>query len=183
MIAFLYLLTIVVANLVTLIFLPTRIGILVIPPSSYFMGFTFILGNLLQDKVGNRKSKYFIWIGLVLSALICFLLQFSQSVVIASGIAFIVSQLASNSIYRYFQRTKIPKSNKDSLFIASAIGSLLDVILFVVLGLSPIGINSVRGFDIILAIVSQFFVQTILQYLATLFLSRFKAGGKYESKA
>lgn len=169
----LYLITIVVANLSTVMFNPTVIGILVIPPSAYFMGFTFILGNLIQDKFGTKVSRICIWLGLVLSSIMCFVLDFSQFIVIASALAFLVSQYVTNILYKLLSKT-----SKNANLTSSLIGSVLDVTLFVTIGLSPIGINTVPWNQLIFAIVGQLIVQTLLQLIASKLLDKFYKGGK-----
>ena len=168
----LYLLTIVVSNVVTVIIPPTDLGILVIPPSAYFMGFSFIFGNLLQDRYGKGVSRWFIWVGLAISAVLFQLLELSQVVIVASSIAFLVSQFLSNFLYDLFK--KLPISNH-AMLLSSVIGSLVDVTLFVTIGLSPLGLNVLQGINILLAIVGQFIVQTILQIIAKKLLFKFYA--------
>lgn len=170
MLVILYLLTIIIANLVTVIFPPTHLGFIVIPPSAYFMGFTFILSNLLQDKYGASKSRGLVWTGVLLSALLFAVLQFSQSIVIASGVAFLVSQFVNTFLYDKLKHTRI----KDyALLTSSVISSLLDVSIFVIIGLSPLGLGVLHGIDVVLAIVGQFAVQTILQVIAKKLLNSF----------
>lgn len=163
----LYIALIVISNMVTIWFKPISIGPILVPPSSWFMGFTFLLINLISTKESKLWTSSLIWVGLGITSSICFTQQLSQSIVIASGVAFIVSQYISNLLFDNFK-----KGYNDSFlnFICSSLGSLIDAALWIVLGLSPLGIGSVLWSGVIWAILGQVIVQSILQRAALVFI-------------
>ena len=161
--AILYFIVGILATLVTIWFKPLDLGIIVIPPSSWVMGLTFLLITLIVEKYGNKVASKMIWIMLALTSIICFLLGYSQVLVVASGVAFILGQFSTKLLYELTNR---------SLF-SSMIGSLIDAIFWILLGLSPIGIGSVPWDMFIFAIIGQVLVQFIMQWLANLVHDRF----------
>ena len=78
--------------------------------------------------------------------------------VLASGVAFVAGQFATKSLYNF---------TKHSL-ISSMIGSMIDAIIWIFLGLSPIGIGSVPWDMFIFAVAGQVIIQFIMQWLANL---------------
>ena len=164
----LYLAIIVIANVLTVAIPPVSILGLLVPTSSWFMGFTFILGNKMVKEKGSKYSNTAIALGLVLSAIACYVLGYAQSIVIASGVAFTVSQLAGTYLYKGLQSIDVRRSNE----ISSMTGSFIDVVLFVVIGLSPLGTNAVSWIHIPNAVAGQLIVQLTLQYIAIRILSR-----------
>lgn len=174
--AILYIVLVVVANLVTIFYKPTILLGLVVPPSSWFMGFTFLLINLISKYESKRFTGSLIWIGLGLTSLICFVQSLPQSIVVASGLAFVISQWLSNFLFKYWRR----KSVGDRIAVtpswinpsASFIGSTVDATIWIILGLSPLGIGSVSWGEVPLAVLGQVIVQGILQLIANKFLQR-----------
>ena len=154
--AILYFIVGILATLVTVRFKPLDLGIIAIPPSSWVMGFTFLLITLIAEKYGNQVASKMIWILLVLTSIICFILGYSQMLVLASGVAFVAGQFATKFIYNI---------TKHSL-LSSMVGSLIDAIIWILLGLSPIGIGSVPWSMFIYAVAGQILIQFIMQFLA-----------------
>lgn len=83
--------------------------------------------------------------------------------VIASGVAFVVGQFCTKGFYTY----GIERS------ISGIMGSIIDAAIWIVLGLSPIGVNTVSWSIVPYAIVSQVVVQVILQYIAGRLYSKY----------
>lgn len=156
--ALLYFLVGILATLVTVWFKPLDLGIIAIPPSSWVIGFSFLLITLIAEKYGNQVASKMIWILLALTSIICFILGYSQMLVLASGVAFVAGQFATKSLYNF---------TKHSL-ISSMIGSMIDAIIWILLGLSPIGIGSVPWDMFIFAVAGQVIIQFIMQWLANL---------------
>lgn len=152
----LYLLVGVLGTLVTVWFKPLQVAGLAIPPSSWLMGFSFLLITLIQDKYGNSVSSKMIWILLTITAGICLLLNYTMMLVIASGVAFVVGQFCTKGLYTY-------GVNRSA---SGIIGSIVDATIWIVLGLSPIGVGTVSWSVIPSAVVGQVIVQVILQYIA-----------------
>ena len=161
--AILYFIAGILATLVTVWFKPLDLGLIVIPPSSWLMGLTFLLITLIAEKYGDKVASKMIWILLALTSIICFLLGYSQMLVIASGVAFVAGQFATKFLY----------SLTDNSLTSSMTGSMIDAIIWILLGLSPIGIGSVPWDMFIFAVVGQVLVQFIMQWLANLVHDRF----------
>lgn len=161
--AILYFTAGILATLVTVWFKPLDLGIIAIPPSSWVMGFTFLLISLITEKYGTKVASKMIWILLALTSIICFWLGYSQMLVIASGVAFVTGQFATKFLY----------SLTDNSLTSSMTGSMIDAIIWILLGLSPIGIGSVPWSMFIFAVVGQVVVQFIMQWLANLVHDRF----------
>lgn len=53
-----YLLSIVVANVVTAAFAPLQFGMFIVPMGTLFVGATFIFRDLVQNKYGRKKRIY-----------------------------------------------------------------------------------------------------------------------------
>ena len=163
----LYVALVVISNLVTIYFKPVTILGLVVPPSSWFMGFTFLLINLISSTRSKRFSGSLIWIGLAITSIICFAQNLSQAIVVASSLAFIVSQKLSNFLFRYWTSKTNPNGlNPNQSWInpvSSFIGSTTDAAIWIILGLSPLGIGSVSWIEVPSAILGQVIVQGVLQ--------------------
>ena len=159
---FLYILTILVSNIGIVLLPSVELGALIIPPSSYFFGFTFIISNLIQDKYGAERSKHAILYGLGVSLVMFMLLKFSVSIVIASGVAFYISQYCATVLY-----SRVKDTWKNANLKTSLIGSVIDVTIFLTLGLSPLGIGKIAWSGLFMAIVGQLLVQCTIQFIAS----------------
>lgn len=159
---FLYILTILVANIGTVVLPSITIGALIIPPSSYFFGFTFLISNAIQDKHGAKASKAAIWYGLGFSFVLFLLLKFSVIIVIASGLAFFISQYIATVLY-----SKVKDKWKSANIKTSLIGSVIDIGIFITLGLSPLGIGKIPWSGLFMAILGQLLVQCSIQIIAS----------------
>lgn len=152
----LYMLVGILGTLVTVWFEPLTLGPLTIPPSSWLMGFSFLLITLIQDAHGEKISGQMIWILLALTALICISLNYTLMLVFASGAAFLVGQFTTKMLYTF----------GTSRTASSMIGSVVDVGIWIFLGLSPIGIGTVPWEKFFQAVLGQVLVQLILQGIA-----------------
>lgn len=162
-----YLLSIVVANVVTAKFAPLQLGLFIVPMGTLLIGATFILRDLVQNKYGRAKTYLFIFTALILSALVSFMLGDTLLIVAASAISFVVSETADTEIY---SRLKLPMAWR--VFYSGIVGGLLDSVLFVVIGLSPLGANILPWEAIPAAITGQVIVKTIIQLLGALVLKQ-----------
>lgn len=154
----LYLVGIVTANVVTASFLPFQFGPFLVPYGTFFIGFTFIFRDLVQNKYGRKKTYYIIFVALVLSALLSAYLGDTLWVVLASAISFIFSESMDTEIY-----TRLKKPMHVRIFISGLFGGTIDSSLFVLIGLSPLGIGSVPWEAVPNAIIGQIIVKTVLQ--------------------
>lgn len=152
----LYLLVGIFGTLVTVWFLPLNIGPLTVPPSSWLMGFSFLLITLIQDHYGPKVSGKMIWILLFLTALLCISLNYTLMLVLASGVAFVAGQYVTKGLYTFGVRRSL----------SSMIGSVVDVGIWVFLGLSPLGVNTVPWDLYFQTVLGQVLVQLVLQGIA-----------------
>lgn len=116
-----YILTIVLANLaITLVGpVPVAPGLLA-PAGVYFAGLAFTLRDLLQDRLGRRWTVAAILIGAALSALL------SPSLALASGAAFLLSELADFAVYTPLKK----RSWLGAIVLSNTAGDLVDSVLF-----------------------------------------------------
>ncbi|MDO5577098.1 MAG: hypothetical protein Q4F84_08460, partial [Fibrobacter sp.] len=89
-----YLLAIVTANVVTAHFAPLQFGMFIVPMGTLFVGATFILRDLVQNKYGRKKTYFFILTALVLSAAVSYSLGDTLMIVAASALSFAIAETA-----------------------------------------------------------------------------------------
>jgi queuosine precursor transporter len=129
----LYLAVIVCANVVTASFAPITFGALLVPAGSFLIGATFILRDLVQNAVGRGKTYITIGAAMLISALTSHLLGDMLWIVFASAVTFLVSETTDTEIY---SRLKLPMAYR--VLYSGIVGGLIDSILFVIIGLSPL---------------------------------------------
>jgi uncharacterized PurR-regulated membrane protein YhhQ (DUF165 family) len=154
----LYLIAIVVANLITAAFVPLNVGIFIVPYGTLFIGATFILRDLVQNKYGRKKTYLFIVIALVLSAISSAILGDTMAIVTASAISFIIAESTDTEIY-----TRLKLSLSARVFYSGLIGGILDSTVFVIVGLSPMGAGFLSWEAVPAAILGQVIVKTVMQ--------------------
>ncbi|WP_274363605.1 VUT family protein [Paenibacillus thermotolerans] len=156
----LYLLSIVSANVVTASYAPLQLGFLIIPAGSFLIGATFILRDLVQQAVGRRNTYVAIIAALALSVISSYLLGDTLWIVFASAVTFIVSETTDTEIYT---RLKLPMARR--VLYSGTAGGMVDSILFVVIGLSPIGAGFLSwdlvGYAIAGQMLTKVFMQTV----------------------
>jgi len=163
----LYLLSIVTANVITAAFAPLQMGVFIVPMGTFLIGATFIFRDLVQNKYGRVKTYLFIVTALVLSALVSFSLGDTLLIVIASALSFLVAETTDTEIY---SRLKLPMSWR--VFYSGLVGGLLDSVIFVIIGLSPLGANFLPWEAVPAAILGQVIVKTIIQGLGAVILNQ-----------
>ncbi|MGG0308311.1 VUT family protein [Priestia megaterium] len=156
--AFLYLAVIILANIVTAKFQPFNLGVFIIPYGTLFIGATFILRDLVQNKYGRKKTYILITTALILSAISSSLLGDTLWIVFASAVSFVVAETTDTEIYT---RLKLPMGLR--VLYSGLIGGVLDSALFVVIGLSPLGVGFVPWEFVWMAILGQIIFKTIMQ--------------------
>lgn len=159
----LYLTAIVSANVVTAAFAPISIGMLLVPAGSLLIGVTFILRDLVQRAVGRRNTYITIGIAMVLSAITSNLLGDTLWIVFASAITFLASETTDTEIY---SRLKMPLSYR--VLYSGVVGGVVDSVLFILIGLSPIGSGILPWEAVGYAILGQILVKTIIQFIGAL---------------
>lgn len=78
-----YLLSIIIANVVTAAFAPLQFGMFIVPMGTLLIGATFIFRDLVQNKYGRTKTYFFIVTALILSAVVSFILGDTILIVVA----------------------------------------------------------------------------------------------------
>jgi queuosine precursor transporter len=162
---FFYLAAIILANVLTAAFAPISLGLLIIPVGSFLIGATFIFRDLVQNKYGKKKTYVFIIIALVASAICSYLLGDTLMIVFASAVSFIISESSDTEIY---SRLKVSIVNR--VFISGVVGGLLDSLIFVTLGMSPIGAGFLPWEAVPYAILGQFLAKLVMQVIGALIL-------------
>lgn len=162
-----YLISIVTANVVTAAFAPFQFGMFIVPMGTLLIGATFIFRDLVQNKYGRKKTYLFIFVALGFSALASFMLGDTLLIVLASAISFVVAETADTEIYT---RLKLPMAWR--VFYSGIVGGFLDSVIFVVIGLSPLGANFLPWEAVPAAIVGQIIVKTVIQMIGALILNQ-----------
>ena len=163
----LYLLAIIAANIITAAFPPLQLWLFLVPTGSFLIGATFVLRDLVQMRYGKKTTYLAIGTALVISACSSYLLGDPLAITFASAVSFIVSETTDTEIYSRLQR-----SLGTRVFWSGAIGGSLDSIVFVILGLSPLGAGFVPWEAVPLAIVGQLIVKILMQGLGAVVLSQ-----------
>lgn len=162
----LYLLSIVIANVVTARFAPLQLGLFIVPMGTLFVGATFIFRDLVQNKYGRSKTYLFILIALILSAVASYSLGDTLMIVAASAVSFVIAETADTEIYT---RLKLPMAWR--VFYSGIVGGFLDSAVFVIIGLSPLGAGFMPWEAVPAAIVGQVIVKTIIQMIGAFILN------------
>lgn len=170
-----YLLSIIIANVVTARFAPLQFGIFAVPMGTFVVGATFIFRDLVQNKYGRNKTYLFILTALLLSAIVSSLLGDTLMIVGASALSFLVAETADTEIYT---RLKLPMAWR--VLYSGIVGGLLDSVVFVVIGMSPIGAGFLPWSAIPAAIVGQVVVKTVMQMLGAGILGIVQSSKKTE---
>jgi uncharacterized PurR-regulated membrane protein YhhQ (DUF165 family) len=161
----LYLVSIILANVITAAFAPLQFWVFIVPMGTLLIGATFIFRDLVQNKYGRKKTYFFIGIALLLSALVSYVLGDTLIIVFASAISFLLAETTDTEIY---SRLKLPMSLR--VFYSGLVGGLLDSVVFVIIGLSPIGANFLPWEAVPAAIIGQLVVKTVIQGLGAIVL-------------
>lgn len=165
-----YLICIVAANVVTASLAPFHFGIFIVPMGTFFIGATFILRDLVQNKYGRKKTYGLIALALLLSAIVSASLGDTLLIVAASALSFLLSETADTEIY---SRLKLPMAWR--VFYSGIVGGILDSAVFVIIGLSPLGANILPWEAVPAAIIGQIIVKTVLQLIGASILSQLPA--------
>jgi uncharacterized PurR-regulated membrane protein YhhQ (DUF165 family) len=153
-----YLAVIILANVVTAKFAPLNLGVFIVPMGTFFIGFTFILRDLVQNEYGRNKTYIFIVLALCLSAVTSYLLGDTLWIVSASAISLLVAETTDTEIYT---RLKLPIASR--VMYSGIVGGFLDSVIFVVIGLSPLGAGFVPWEFVGYAILGQVVFKTLMQ--------------------
>lgn len=169
-----YLVSIVTANVLTARFAPLEFWIFIIPMGSFLIGATFIFRDLVQNKLGRKRTYGFIFLALVLSATASYLLGDTLIIVAASALSFLIAETTDTEIYT---RLKLPMAWR--VFYSGMVGGLLDSVVFVIVGLSPLGAGYIPWSAVPAAIIGQIIVKTVMQMIGAYLLGQ---GLSYKEK-
>lgn len=163
----LYLLMIAAANLLTAKFDPLVLadGTLIVPVGSLFAGAVFILRDMVQMKHGRRKTYTTILWAAALSAVLSVGLGDTAHVAVASVAAFFVSEAIDTEIFSRLRRSLIAR-----ILLSGIVGGCADSILFVLLGLSPLGAGMIPWEAVPSAVLGQMLVKIGVQITAAVYL-------------
>ena len=128
-----YLLSIVIANVVTAKFAPLELGLFIIPYGTLFIGLTLVMRDMVQNRFGRGKTYMLIVAALAISAITSHLLGDALWVVFASTISFIISETVDTEIYTRF---KLPFVKR--VMYSGIIAGFLDSSIFVIIGIGPV---------------------------------------------
>lgn len=132
-----YISTVVLANWLT-----SRYGLvaagfaLLVPAGTYAAGLALGLRDVLQDRAGLRWVLAAVGVGTALS-----FLAGDARIAAASGIAFLLAELADLAVYTPIRR----KGWRRAMVTSNAVGSVLDTLLFLTIAGFPITAASVGG--------------------------------------
>lgn len=158
----LYLLLIAAANILTAKIDPLILagGVLIVPVGSLFAGAVFILRDLVQLRHGKRKTYTIILWAAVLSAVLSIGLGDTAHVAVASVVAFFASETADTEIF-----SRVRRSFAARVLLSGIVGGCLDSLLFVLLGLSPLGLDTIPWGAVPSAVLGQMLVKTAVQII------------------
>lgn len=176
MFLFLYLAAIIIANVITAAFAPLQAGPFLIPYGTWFIGATLVFRDIIQRKYGRKIAYIAIITALVLSAVSSKLLGDTLVITLASAISFLFSESADTEIY-----TRLKVSFLKKVFASGIISGLLDSVIFIVVGLSPLFSGILTWNLVPNAIIGQFMVKCLMQAVAVMILfalkNRWEASG------
>lgn len=161
-----YILSIVIANVITGVFQPISIYGFIIPVGTFFIGFTFIIRDFIQKKYGRNASYKCIFFSILLSAILSIWNGDIMFITMASLIAFAVSESFDTEIF-----TRINTSFKNRLLISGLVGGIFDSAIFVIIGLSPLTTGILSWDFVINGIIGQYVVKSVIQFIAYIFLA------------
>ncbi|MEI3605123.1 VUT family protein [Pseudogracilibacillus sp. SE30717A] len=153
-----YLLSIILANVITARFAPMELGPLIIPYGTLLIGLTLVMRDMVQNRFGRLRTYLLIALALVLSAISSYLLGDPLWVVFASTLSFIVSETADTEIYTRF---KIPFVRR--VLFSGIVAGFLDSALFVIIGIGPLGLKFVPWELVPYAIIGQWIAKVVMQ--------------------
>lgn len=171
---FLYLTIIVASNVITAMFPPFALfnGSLLIPTGSVFVGVTFMLRDFVQMKYGKRLTYVIIFTASMISVAISRAVGDTMHVAVASMVAFLVSESLDTEIF-----SRLKKSFLLRIMLSGIIGGIADSLIFVTLGLGPIGAAMITWNQVPYAVLGQAIVKVVMQPVGVLTYMLFRKKG------
>ncbi len=162
-----YVVSIVIANVITAATHPFKVLFFIIPWGSWFIGATFVLRDMVQRAHGRTFTYYVIGVALILSAIFSKMLGDSIMITIASCVAFAVSETIDTELF-----TRLKCTFAKRIWWSGVAGGLFDSGLFVIIGLSPLGAGFVPWAFVPSAILGQYIVKIMMQGAGAYAISR-----------
>lgn len=156
----LYIVAIVIANFVTAYFAPLVLGIFIIPWGTVFIGLTFVFRDLVQLQLGRRRTYYVIALGLLISIITSVFYGDMLFITMASALSFIFSEVTDTEI---FTRFKLKFYHR--IMLSGVIGGLVDSVVFIIIGLSPLFTGILTWEQVPYAMLGQLTFKTLMQFI------------------
>src|SRR5699024_9201159 len=125
-----YILSIVLANVVTAKFEPLNLGLFIIPYVTLFIGVTLVMRDMVQNWYGRKETYVLSVLALRSCALISYSLVGELQVVLGSTLRIGISETTDREIYT---RHKLPFVRR--VMTSAIVSGLLDPSVFVLLGI------------------------------------------------
>jgi queuosine precursor transporter len=155
-----YIAVIVIANIITSLVAPFVIFGFIIPAGSFLIGLTFLLRDYVQTRAGRKKTYLLITTALLINVLVSLFFDSMLWVIFASALSFIVSETADTELF-----TRLNTSFKNRVLLSGVIGGALDSLIFVVIGISPLGVGFIPWVEVPAAILGQYLIKLLMQML------------------
>jgi uncharacterized PurR-regulated membrane protein YhhQ (DUF165 family) len=152
-----YVLAIVLANVITARTLPLPIGPFLIPWGTWLIGLTLLLRDFVQLRHGRPTAYVAIGAALVASAISSAVLHDPLAITAASATSFAFSESLETEVFTRFRAFLAAR-----ILWSGTLGSLVDSVLFVTLGLSPLTTGFVPWAFIPAAIIGQYLIKTLM---------------------
>ncbi len=164
-----YFFVLVIANIVTARFAPMDFGLFIVPYGTIFIATSFFIRDFIQERFGKKATYQVIFSALIVSATTSYILDDGLWIVLASAITFAISESADTEV---FSRIKASFANR--MLISGLIGTLSDSTIFVIIGLSPIGVGFLSWSIVPMAIFGQVIVKYAVQFIAYIAIKKLK---------
>lgn len=158
MVLFLYLSSIIVANVVTAAYMPWQAGPFLIPYGTWLIGATFVLRDLIQRQYGRKVAYFMIVLALILSAVSSKLLGDTLAITLASAVSFLISESVDTEIFTRYKSSFLKK-----IMASGIVSSFLDSVIFILIGLSPLISGFLPWESVPNAVMGQFIVKSFMQ--------------------
>lgn len=153
-----YLASIILANYIATVTQPLELGVFIVPWGTFFIGLTLVMRDMVQNVYGRRKTYGYIILALVLSAAVSLALDELLWIVLASTLSFIISETVDTEIYTRF---KLPFVRR--VFYSGVASGFLDSSVFIIVGISPLGLGYVPWELVPYAILGQWVTKVVMQ--------------------
>ena len=153
---FIYVLLVLLANMLTAKFAPVLVGPLVITVGSLFIGANFVARDFVQLQYGRRISYLAIFGAILMSGLFSYWMNDPVTIAIASAVTFLMSETADTEIF-----TRLKDSILKRIWVSGLVGLVIDSVIFILIGLSPLWSGILPWHLVGWAIVSQVLVKGV----------------------